>query len=269
MKRPHEVIFMYDFDKTLSTLDMQEYVFIPSINMQPSDFWTMADSFAAKHSMDNILSTMFLMVDRAKHSNIPITRDTLREQGKHIVYQPGVEGWFERINNYGNSQGVTVKHYIISSGLKCVIEGCSIAKYFSKIYASEFLYDDNGVPIWPSVAINYSSKTQYLYRIHKGVEDITEHTRLNRRMPEEEKQVPFTNMIYIGDGLTDVPSMKITKLNGGYSIGVYLVSDDRVSFFVPADYSPDSPIDKISKAIIKRISAEAELSELGWDEKID
>lgn len=277
MKRTHEVVFMYDFDKTLSTVDMQEYVFIPSIKMQPKDFWGLADSFALTNSMDNILSTMFLMVDKAKTGNVPITRESLKEQGKYIEYQPGVETWFDRINAYGLSQGVSVKHYIISSGLKCVIEGCSIAKHFTKIFASDFLYDQNNVPVWPAVAVNYSSKTQYLYRIHKGVEDINEHTRLNRRIPDEEKKVPFPNMVYIGDGLTDVPSMKLTKLNGGYSIGVYqdqeisnyLVHDDRVSFFVPSDYTEDSLMDKVVKAIIKRISAEAELTELGWDEKND
>lgn len=277
MKRTHEVVFMYDFDKTLSTVDMQEYVFIPSIKMKPHEFWSQADSFALTNSMDNILSTMFLMVDKAKNGNVSITRESLKEQGKYIEYQPGVEEWFERVNAYGKSQNVLVKHYIISSGLKCIIEGCSISKYFSQIFASEFLYDQNNVPIWPAAAINYSSKTQYLYRIHKGVEDITEHTRLNRRLPDEEKKVPFSNMIYVGDGLTDVPSMKLTKLNGGYSIGVYqdeemskyLVHDDRVSFFVPADYTENSPMDKVVKAIIKRISAEAELTELGWDEKVD
>lgn len=277
MKRQNDVVLMYDFDKTLSTVDMQEYVFIPSLNMQPRDFWKQADGFAITHSMDNILSTMFLMVDKAKNGNVPITRQTLTAQGKSIQYQPGVDTWFDRINAYGKSQNVNVKHYIISSGLKCIIEGCSIAKYFTKIYASEFLYDEKDVPIWPAVAINYSSKTQYLYRIHKGVEDITEHTRLNRRIPDAEHQTPFENMVYIGDGLTDVPSMKLTRLNGGYSIGVYqdeknsdyLVHDDRVSFFVPADYSAESQMERVVKAIIKRVSAEAEMASLGWDDKID
>lgn len=277
MKGKNDVILMYDFDKTLSTVDMQEYVFIPSLKMEPKDFWDLANKFAFKNHMDNILSTMFLMVDKAKCGNVPITRDTLKEQGKFIKYQPGVEEWFERINEFGRQHGVNVKHYIISSGLKCIIEGCSISKYFTQIFASEFLYDDNGIPVWPAVAINYSSKTQYLYRIHKGVEDINEHTKLNRKLPDDEKPVPFSNMVYIGDGLTDVPSMKLTRLNGGYSIGVYqdeqtseyLVSDDRVSFFVPANYGENTDMDKIIKAIIKRISAEAELSSLGWDEKID
>lgn len=270
-----DVILMYDFDKTLSTKDMQEYVFIPSLNMTPNQFWAEADSFAAKHKMDNILSTMFLMVDKAKKSNVVVTKQTLTDQGKHIEYQPGVVDWFDRINEFGKSVNVNVKHYIISSGLQCIIEGCSIAKYFTKIFASEFLFDENDVPVWPAVAINYSSKIQYLYRIHKGVEDISEHTKLNRRLSKEDRKIPFSSMIYIGDGLTDVPSMKLTRLNGGYSIGVYqneeeskyLVNDDRVSFFVPADYSENSQMESAVKAIIKRISAEHELHSLGWDEK--
>lgn len=270
-----DIALMYDFDKTLSTVDMQEYVFIPSVNMTPHTFWQEADSFASAHKMDNILSTMFLMVDKAKHADVPITKQSLTEQGKHIVFQPGVTEWFERINKFGRELNMNVKHYVISSGLQCIIEGCSISKYLTKIFASEFLYNAEGVPVWPAVAINYSSKIQYIYRIHKGVEDISEHTQLNRKMPDDQKRIPFSNMVYIGDGLTDVPSMKLTRLNGGYSIGVYqneeennyLVDDDRVSFFVPADYSEGTEMDKAVKAIIKRISAENELHSLGWDEK--
>lgn len=277
MKNVNTVALMYDFDKTLSTRDMQEYSFIPSVNMTAEQFWQMADGYAESNNMDNILSTMFLMVDRAKSGNVEITKETLRAQGKDVEFFNGVTDWFERINSFGASMGIKVEHYIISSGLKSIIDGTKIAKYFNYIFASDFLYDKEGVPTWPAVAINYSNKTQFLYRIHKGIMNISEHTKLNRRRKKEDIEIPFSNMIYVGDGLTDVPSMKLTRLNGGYSIGVYqdeessryLVSDDRVSFFVPADYTKGSQMERVVQAIIKRVSAEIEMCNLGWDREIE
>ncbi|MEG1803674.1 MAG: HAD family hydrolase [Clostridia bacterium] len=270
------VALMYDFDKTLSTKDMQEYDFIPSLSMTPTQFWTASDQFAKQHKMDHILSTMYLMIDKAKRGNINLSQESLREQGKQIELFPGVLDWFERITNYGLTLGLNVRHYIISSGLKTMIEGTPIAKYFTQIFASDFLYDQQGFPVWPSMAINFTSKTQFLYRIHKGVEDTAEHIKLNRKQDKNEVQVPFSNMIYFGDGFTDVPSMKLTRLNGGYSVGVYqnqdnnyLVADDRVSFYVPADYREGSLLDKTIKAIINRMSADAELAKLGWDKLVD
>ncbi|MDD3832005.1 MAG: haloacid dehalogenase-like hydrolase [Clostridia bacterium] len=269
------VALMYDFDKTLSTKDMQEYVFIPQLNMTPEQFWLMSDQMATKNNMDGILCTMFLMVNSAKKGNVDITKNALMAQGSKIKLHKGVKGWFPRITEYGNQLGLNVKHYVISSGLKTIIDGTSIAKYFAKIYASDFIYDQDGLPIWPSMAINYSSKTQFLYRIHKGVEDTNEHYKLNRRTNQADIQVPFSNMIYFGDGFTDVPAMKLTRMNGGYSIGVYqnksndyLVQDDRVSFYCPSDYSADTLLDRIVKTILLKISAEAELTTLGWDRLI-
>lgn len=270
------VALMYDFDRTLSTKDMQEYDFIPSLAMTPTQFWKATDEYAAQNKMDGILSTMFLMVDKARRGNISLTKQSIAEQGKKIEFFPGVEEWFERITSFGSKYGLFVRHYIISSGLKTMIDGTSIAKHFSQVFASDFLYDENGLPVWPSMAINYTSKTQFLYRIHKGVEDTAEHVKLNRRQQKSEIAVPFSNMIYFGDGFTDVPAMKLTRLNGGYSVGVYqneentyLVSDDRVSFYVPADYREGSLLDKTVKAVIKKIGAEAELAKLGWDRHYD
>ena len=208
------IAIMYDFDKTLCTRDMQEYTFIPSVGMEPNEFWEYAGKISGKEGMDNILAYMYCMVETAKKAGSPVTREALVACGKHVEYHPGVQEWFERINAYGRESGVIIEHYVLSSGLKEIIEGTSIAQYFKRIYACEFLYRD-GQAIWPKISVNYTNKTQFVYRINKGILDINNDKDLNRSLPETERRVLFPNMIYIGDGLTDVPSMKLTKLNGG------------------------------------------------------
>ncbi|MEG1705872.1 MAG: HAD family hydrolase [Clostridia bacterium] len=266
MKKPI-IAIMYDFDKTLSTKDMQEYSFIPSLNMSADEFWDESNKQAQQNNMDHILSTMWLMLK--KHFAIygGLTREALVEHGKKVILNNGVLEWFSRVNSYGEELGVEIRHYIISCGLKPMIEGTGIAKYFRQIYACDFVYNDKGNAIWPSVAINYTSKVQFLFRINKGIEDVSEHIKINMHMADELRPVPFSNMIYIGDGLTDVPSMKLTRLNGGYAIGVYqditdstyLVNDDRVNFYVKADYAPNTEMDDAIKIILKKIATDNNL----------
>ena len=271
MKKPI-VAIMYDFDKTLCTKDMQEYAFIPTLGMTSSAFWGEVNTMTDKEEMDNILAYMYKMVEKAREKKIPVTRKTFHEMGMKVEYFNGVKTWFERINNFGKEAGVRVEHYIVSSGIKEIIEGTEIADYFKKIYACEFLYDYNGSIQWPKFAVNYTAKTQFLFRINKGVLTIDSKSadKLNRFTPENERPVPFRNMIYIGDGLTDVPCMKLVKSNGGQSIAVYdqekgkeaaelLKKADRVNFVAPADYGPDSDIEVIVKSIIKKIQAVEEL----------
>ncbi len=271
MKKPI-VAIMYDFDKTLCTKDMQEYAFIPTLGMTSSAFWGEVNTMTDKEEMDNILAYMYKMVEKAREKKIPVTRKTFHEMGMKVEYFNGVKTWFERINNFGKEAGVRVEHYIVSSGIKEIIEGTEIADYFKKIYACEFLYDYNGSIQWPKFAVNYTAKTQFLFRINKGVLTIDSKSadKLNRFTPENERPVPFRNMIYIGDGLTDVPCMKLVKSNGGQSIAVYdqekgkeaaelLKKADRVNFVAPADYGPDSDIEVIVKSIIKKIQAVEEM----------
>ena len=271
MKKPI-VAIMYDFDKTLCTKDMQEYAFIPALGMTAPDFWNEVRDMTDREEMDNILAYMFIMVQKAREKNIPVTYEMFQEMGKHVEFFSGVATWFDRINAYGEAAGVQVEHYIVSSGIKEIIEGTEIAGHFKKIYACEFLYDGNGSIQWPKYAINYTAKTQFLFRINKGILTIDSKSSdmLNGYTPEDDRRVPFYNMIYIGDGLTDVPSMKLVKFNGGQSIAVYdqdrgkdaaelLKKADRVNFIAPADYSPDSEIETIVKAIIKKIQAVAEM----------
>ena len=271
MKKPI-VAIMYDFDKTLCTKDMQEYAFIPSLGMTAPDFWSEVRDMTDREEMDNILAYMFIMVEKAKEKHIPITRQMFQEMGAHVEFFKGVTGWFDRINTFGEAVGVQVEHYIVSSGIKEIIEGTEIADHFKKIYACEFLYDENSSIQWPKYAVNYTAKTQFLFRINKGILTIDSKSSdiLNGYTPEDDRRVPFYNMIYIGDGLTDVPSMKLVKLNGGQSIAVYdqdrgkdaavqLKKADRVNFIAPADYRPDSQMDVIVKSIIKKIQAVAQM----------
>ena len=258
------IAFLYDFDKTLCTTDMQDYAFIPSLGMKPSEFWPIANDFGRRHRMDGIRAYMYTMIREAEKRGLPVTRQDLVEKGRGIVLFPGVQDWFRRINAFGESLGVQVEHYVISSGLREIIEGCSIAGEFKEIYASEFYYDPEGRPVWPKLAVNFTNKTQFVYRINKGVLDISDDKTLNDSMPDDSKRVPFHNMIYVGDGLSDVPCMKMMRSYGGQAIAVYqsanrpgvekLLEDGRVDFIFPADYSEGTALDATAKDILRRIA---------------
>ncbi len=266
------VAFLYDFDKTLCTTDMQNYAFIPSLGMTPAEFWALANGFGRRNRIDGVLAYMYTMLQEAGRKNLPFTRADLVEKGRSIVLFPGVEGWFRRINEYGDRLGVQVEHYIISSGLREIIEGCSISGAFKEIYASEFYYDENGVPVWPKLAVNFTAKTQFVYRINKGVLDVSDDKTLNDSMPDDSKRVPFTNMIYMGDGLSDVPCMKMMRAYGGQAIAVYqegsregvedLLAKGRVDFIFPADYSEGTALDATVKHIIQKMA----IADLLWEE---
>lgn len=263
------IAIMYDFDKTLSTTDMQEYDFIKNLGITPDEFWGESQKLTEKNEMDRILAYMYIMVKACKQKNIPLTKEYLNKCGKNIVLYKGVTTWFERINQYAESIGCNVEHYIISSGITEIIEGTDISKYFKKIYGCSFLYDENGEAIWPKLAINFTLKTQYVFRICKGVLDVRDDDNLNRH--NEVKRIPYENMIYIGDGFTDVPCMKLIREKGGRSIALYpqgkkekalnLVEDKRINYVTVADYSAGSTLEKIVKLMIESIGANTRLKE--------
>ena len=261
------IALMYDFDRTLSVEDMQNFMFIPSLGMDTKSFWDYTNAFGKENKMDGILSYMYIMLAEAKKKNLRVTEASLKEMGRNIRFFPGVETWFRRITNFGLLQGVTVEHYVISSGLKEIINGCSIHNCFKEIFASEFIYNELGEPVWPKTAVNYTNKTQFIYRINKGIFDASD-SKINASMPEENKRVRFENMIYLGDGLSDVPCMKMVKSYGGKSIAVYqdttenavkLIEKDRVDFVYPADYSANSPLEKNVKNIIRSMAIRDQL----------
>ena len=266
MKKKQKTIvaLMYDFDKTLCTKDMQEYTFIPNVGMTPDDFWSESTALTKAKKMDAILGYMYLMIEKAHAAKVSIHRDEFVKMGKDLEFFPGVEDWFDRINLIGKELGITVEHYIISSGLHEIIEGSSIYNKFKEVFACEYLYDENDVACWPKNAVNYTTKTQFLFRINKGVLDISNDVDLNKYTPEDDRRVPFRNMVYIGDGLTDVPCMKLVKANGGHSIAVYqkgkrdkvkdLITHNRVDFIEPADYSEGGSLDQAVRDILCKMS---------------
>lgn len=256
----------YDFDKTLSPDDMQTFTLIPSLEMDKADFWKQSNKLAKENLMDNNLAWMYQLITLSKAKRKSIKREYFNEAGKSVPLYKGVEGWFDRVNKYAKTKGIEVEHYIISSGLKEIIEGSCIAGNFKRIYASSYLYSPDGIAEWPAQAINYTNKTQYIFRIAKGIfEEYDE--RVNDSMSDDQLYIPYENIVYIGDSATDIPCMRLVKSKGGYSIGVYdpdkkmkdkvykLYADGRLNYYTAADYSARAQLMFYMKTIIDEIAA--------------
>ena len=266
------IAFLYDFDKTLCTTDMEDYAFIPSLGYTPAEFWGKANAFGWENRMDGLLAYMYTMIQECAAQNIKLDRAFLNHCGESIQLFPGVRDWFARINAFGESLGVQVEHYVISSGLREIIEGSGIAQEFREIYACEFYYNENGDACWPKLDVNFTNKTQFVYRINKGILDVSRDRELNDSMPDDSKRVPFTNMIYMGDGLSDVPCMKMMRAYGGQAIAVYqasnrqgvekLLGDGRVDFIFPADYRADTELDRTVRDILRKMTITDRLLEV-------
>jgi len=262
----------YDFDHTLSPDDMQAYAFIPSVAFDKATFWAQSNADAMQNHMDRNLAWMKKMLDEAIHARQSIRREAFIQQGKAVELYRGLDTWFDTLNAYGHARGMSVEHYIISSGLKEMIEGTAIARKFSRIYASSFLYNTDGVAVWPAQVVNYTNKTQFIYRIAKGMFDENDD-RVNHSMRPEELHVPYENIIYLGDSDTDIPSMRVVKRKGGVAIGVYnpaegshqkmcdLFLDKRIDYFAPADYSPDQLMHRLLTKLIDLAAARHALAQ--------
>lgn len=273
--KPLKTALIYDFDGTLARGNMQETSFIPALGMTPTQFWkdtVRPETIAADG--DDILMYMQLMLKTARDRGLPVTRQAMMDHGREVPLFDGLVGpdnWFQRINAFAAQYHLEIEHYIISSGLKEMIEGCPIHGEFKHIFASAFVYGDDDEADWPAVGINYTTKTQYLFRINKGVHNNWEHEAINRFMPDDERPIPFERMIFLGDGDTDVPTMKMMHTKGGFSIAVYdprnepndhskihrLISEDRVNFVAAGDYTEGSALDLIVKGLLGRIAITA------------
>ena len=275
MTQKKTVALIYDFDGTLSPGNMQEYDFIPAVGKSNREFWTDANVLAETQDADPVLAYMARMIQEAQSKDLSLRREAFQESGRHVRYFAGVEEWFGRMNRYAEERGLRLLHYINSSGLKEIIEGTSIAHEFKHIYACSFLYNVDGIAYWPAVAINYTNKTQFIFKINKGVESVYDTRLVNRYMEEEHRPVPFKRMIYVGDGTTDIPCMRLVKNYGGHSIAVYnpedkgkrremntLIRDNRVNYVCAADYTESSEIDEVVKRIIDKIAADVALEGL-------
>jgi hypothetical protein len=266
------IALVYDFDGTLAPGNMQEFGLLQAIGYpNPSDFWNLCDQIAKTNDAGGIAVVMYAIQAEAQRAGIRCTRQMLREYGKAVQFFAGVEDWFRAINAYAELLGVQVKHYINSSGIKEMIEGCAIAHNFEQIYACTYLYDSNGDACWPSVVVDYTKKTQFLFKINKGIREVSDKVRINEFVPSDERPVPFERMIYFGDGETDVPCMRTVKANGGYSFAVYgndkkralaqqLLEEGRVNFACSADYTEKSEMMEIVKRIMDKIKADYTLT---------
>ena len=264
------IALCYDFDKTLSPDDMQAQGYIQTVQPEGidviGDFWKESNSRAAANNMDKNLAYMYTMKKKAR-GQIVFTKEKLADYGSKVALFEGVKDWFKRIRDYGAERDIIIEHYIISSGLKEMIEGTSIANEFKELYATSFYFDEDGVAVWPAQVVNYTNKTQFLFRISKGVLDVNDDA-VNDSFAPDEIRVPFRNMVYLGDSDTDIPCMKLVNSQGGYSIGVFnpdekdkvkaknkvykMMRDSRISYFAPADYSEGSELDELVKLIIDK-----------------
>lgn len=272
------VAICYDFDKTLSPKDMQEFGLIPKLNCSAKEFWDESNEMARKEGMDKILAYMWTIIEKAGR-HISITEKDFNNLGKGIKLFPGVDTWFDRINEIAEEIHVNVEHYIISAGLREIIKGTSIGKYFKEIYASAFLYEVTGKPFWPRQVVNYTTKTQYLFRISKDCLDLSDEDSVNEYQEEAGRRIPFSNFIYIGDSETDIPAMKIVKNGGGISIGVYnpqtrkmdrvrkLLKQERINFLMPADYTKGSRMEKLVTDTLRKICTSNVLTILNSHQK--
>ena len=275
------VALIYDFDGTLAPGNMQEYAFIPAVGKSNMEFWHEANTLAEEQDADQVLTYMARMIQAAQSKGLSLRREAFRESGRNVKFYAGVEEWFQRINRYGEERGINILHYVNSSGLKEIIEGTAIAHEFKNIYACSFLYNVDGIAYWPAVAVNYTNKTQFIFKINKGVESVFDTKDVNRFMEESKRPVPFSRMIYFGDGTTDIPCMKLVKNFGGHSIAVFnpeeegqrtalndLIRDNRVNHVCAADYSAGSEIDTVVKTIIDKIELDNRLQKLAVSKQV-
>jgi phosphoserine phosphatase len=264
---------VYDFDGTLARGSIQEHSFLPELRIDKSQFWDEVKKQAKLHDADEILIYMWQMLLAANERGAPITRAALKKHGASTPLFDGVPDWFDRISQYALERDLQLDHYVVSSGNEELIRGCSIFSKFRAVYASRFVYDAAGHAVWPGLAINYTTKTQYLFRINKGVENSWDNEAVNRWTPMHERPLPFERMIFIGDGDTDIPSMKMVRHQNGQAIAVYdpdewkreasrnklhkLIAEDRANFVAPADYSEGGQLDVIVKGIVGRVARDA------------
>jgi len=261
---------VYDYDGTLAKGNIQENSFLPSIQLETSQFWKKVKATTREHDADEILVYMQLMISEAAKKGVKVSKESLLNHGKNSPLFDGLKDgrWFSRLEKFAEEIGLSLEHYIVSSGTQEMIEGSPIAKHFKKIFASKYMFDNDGNAIWPSLAINYTTKTQFLFRINKGVDNVWDNAGVNKFMPPNERPIPFSRMVFIGDGDTDIPAMKMTTHNGGSSIATYdpsrdlrslnkihgLIADGRADFVAPADYSETGQMDILMKGILGRIA---------------
>jgi len=264
------IALVYDFDGTLSPQPMQEYTVLPKIGVDPAVFWGQVDREARATESDPMLVYMRHILEALEREKVDVKRADFAVMARAIQYFPGVTSWFARVNAYvrkASGGKVKLRHYLISAGQKEILEGAAIRRHFRRIYASEYHFNHHGIATFPKILVTDTLKTQFLFRINKGREAITES--INEHMPEAERPIPFANMIYVGDGMTDVPSMALTKKSGGHTVAVYdpatakgkatcvkLLDAGRADFVAEADYRKGSKLSRRVELLLDAIVAD-------------
>jgi hypothetical protein len=271
MTAPLRTAIIYDFDGTLAPHNLPEHSFLPAVGVtDTAAFWGRVREEAQAQDGCEILAYMHLMLEAAKAHGVPVTRAMLQQHGRDIRLFDGVSGWFEQIDEYGREKNLEIEHYVISSGILEIIEGCSIYPQFRKVFASAYAYDDVGHAKWPASAINYTNKTQFLFRINKGIDNVWDNSAINSWKPRAERRIPFDRMLFLGDGDTDIPSMKMVRQKGGQAVAVFdpdlfeqrksqgrlekLIAENRVDYVAAADYTPHSLLRVIVRGILGRMA---------------
>jgi phosphoserine phosphatase len=274
MTSPLRTAIVYDFDGTLAPRNLPEHTFLPALGIaEPEAFWEAVKEEARATDGCEILAYMHRLLAVAKAKGVPVTRESLQEHGRSVPLFAGVDDWFAEIDDYGRGQGLAIEHYVISSGILEFIEGCRIYPEFRKVFASAYAYDESGQAKWPANAINYTNKTQFLFRINKGIDNVWDNSAINAWKPRRERPIPFERMVFLGDGDTDIPSMKMVRQKGGQAIAVFdpelfeqrksqgrlerLIAEDRVDYVAAADYTSDSLLRVVVRGILGRMSLRA------------
>ena len=267
------IAIIYDYDQTLSPTYMQEEALFPFFGINSGQFWKRCRELVKDQGYDNELAYMKVMLDYLEMDRP--TNAELRNLGEKLTFYKGLPEMFEEfksglLSTDHGTYGITVEHYIVSSGLKTLLEGSQLAPYVKAIFGCEFAEDAQGRITFPRRVISHTQKTQFLFRINKGMLDMNEG--VNDHMPPELRPIPFTNMIYIGDGPTDVPCFTVMRRNGGQAIAVYNAEDptrtsfkkcyqlsthaDRVKNIAPSDFRRGSHLRLLVEEMVHEIAGQ-------------